>query len=550
MFKHLLLAFAMLACTSLFGQSTQFPWEFGLQLGTSSVGGDLIENDIVFLNQPSFGAGLTLRRRLGNSFALRGHLMYGGLNSDDSKSEDATQAARGYTSETTVIEPGLILEFEPFAGKRFQDGQFKKMFSPYIGVGAAYGIWGEVDNTFNGASNQRITADEAADADENGGLVFPVVGGLKYYLSPKSSLGLDVSWRITSSDLIDGVAQSGEPSNDDTYVFTGLTFSTGFGKPDTDKDGIYDEDDACPTEAGPESTMGCPDRDSDGIADKDDKCPDVAGLANLMGCPDGDGDGVADGDDDCPTEAGLAALNGCPDGDGDGVADKDDKCPTEAGLASLMGCPDGDGDGIADGDDACPAEAGPARTNGCPDADGDGIIDKEDECPDVAGVARLNGCPEPVERAETLEERIARYSEMLDEDNDGMFDFEYITVDSTNGTIAIDRIYFPTDGSRLNRPDRMILEEVDRFMALPGASEFSIRFEGHADRRASDEYNQRLSERRANSAEKYTADKEGADASKLSQIGFGENQPVGATLRENRVVIPVASEPTRMIRIN
>ena len=125
MFKHFILAFAMLACTSLFGQSTQFPWEFGLQLGTSSVGGDLIENDIIFLNQPSFGAGLTLRRRLGNSFALRAHLMYGGLNADDSKSEDPEQAARGYTSETTVIEPGLILEFEPFAGKRFQDGQFK-----------------------------------------------------------------------------------------------------------------------------------------------------------------------------------------------------------------------------------------------------------------------------------------------------------------------------------------------------------------------------------------------------------------------------------------
>lgn len=539
----------MLACTSAFGQSTQFPWEFGLQLGTSSIGGDLIENDIVFLNQPRFGAGLMLRRRLGNSFALRGHLMYGSLESDDSKSEEPAQAARGFTSSTTVIEPGLIFEFEPFNGKRFEGGSGKKMLSPYIGAGVAYGIWGEVDNTFNGRTSTAITADETADADENGGLVFPIVGGLKYYISPKSSLGLDVSWRIASTDLIDGVAQSGNPANDDTYVFTGLTFATGFGKKDTDKDGIYDEDDACPTEAGPASTMGCPDSDSDGIADKDDKCPDVAGLANLMGCPDGDGDGVADGDDDCPTEAGLAALNGCPDGDGDGVADKDDKCPTEAGLASLMGCPDGDGDGIADGDDACPAEAGPASTNGCPDRDGDGIIDKEDECPDEAGVAARNGCPEPKDRAETLQERITRYTQLLDEDGDGVSDFKYIMVDSTNGTIAIDRIYFPTDVSSLNRPDRMIIEEIDRFLALPGASAFSIRYEGHADRRASDEYNQALSERRAGSAEQYSITK-GAAASKLSTIGFGEKQPVGATLRENRVVIPVASEPTRMIKMN
>jgi len=85
--------------------------------------------------------------------------------------------------------------------------------------------------------------------------------------------------------------------------------------------------------------------------------------------------------------------------------------------------------------------------------------------------------------------------------------------------------------------------------SLPGATAFSIRYEGHADRRASDEYNQGLSERRAGSAEQYSITK-GASASKLSTIGFGEKQPVGATLRENRVVIPVASEPTRMIKMN
>jgi outer membrane protein OmpA-like peptidoglycan-associated protein len=138
---------------------------------------------------------------------------------------------------------------------------------------------------------------------------------------------------------------------------------------------------------------------------------------------------------------------------------------------------------------------------------------------------------------------------MLDTDNDGMSDFEHIHVDSLRGTINIDRIYFPTNISRLNRPDRIIIEEIDRFLALPGALNFSIRYEGHADRRSSDEYNQGLSERRATSAEVYSIDK-GALTTKLSTIGFGENQPVGETLRENRVVIPVASEPTLMIKVN
>lgn len=550
MLKHLLLIVAMFTCVSLYSQKTEFPWEFGFQAGLSSLQGDLITNDIIILSQPSFSAGVMVRRRLGGMLALRAHLMYGGLNSDDSKSSEATQVARGATSKTSVIEPGLVLEFEPFAAKRFEGGVFKKMLSPYLSGGVAYGIWGDVDTNFGTtAGTPGATADAAADADDSGGVVFPFGGGLKYYLSPKSSLGLDVSYRLTGDDLIDGFSQAGNPSKDDAYVFTALTFATGFGKPDTDKDGIYDEEDACPTEAGPLSTMGCPDTDSDGVADKDDDCPEIAGLANMGGCPDGDGDGVRDIDDACPTEAGVKALMGCPDGDGDGIADKDDKCPTEAGIASLMGCPDGDGDGIADGDDACPAEAGTKANNGCPDRDGDGIIDKEDECPDVAGVRERNGCPLPKDRVETLEERVTRYSEMLDTLNDGMSDFEHIHVDSLRGTIEIDRIYFPSDISRLNRPDRIIIEEIDRFLALPGALNFSIRYEGHADRRSSDEYNQALSERRANSAEVYSIDK-GALDSKLSTIGFGENQPVGETLRENRVVIPVASEPTLMIKVN
>ncbi|PHK97800.1 DUF6089 family protein [Neolewinella marina] len=556
MLKQLLLVFAALSCINLYGQgepaSTEspespYPWEFGIQLGTSALGGDMIEDNLVFLNQAHFGGGVYLSRRLGAAAALRAAVMYGSLHSDDAKSEDPNMVSRGYTSEATVIEPSLSLVLEPFYGTRFSDDfLFKGGLSPYISGGVGYGIWGDVTTTYGSdAGDADVQADMAAEADDSGGLVFPLGVGLRYHFSPKSSIGLDYSVRLTSSDLIDGVSASGDPDNDDSYAFFGLTYSVGFGARDADKDGVKDLVDECPTEAGPAATNGCPDRDGDGVADKDDRCPDEAGVANLAGCPDGDSDGVADRDDDCPTEPGTAATNGCPDGDGDGVADKDDECPTEAGLASLNGCPDGDGDGIADKDDECPSEAGPAATNGCPDRDGDGIADKDDECPDEAGVAERNGCPLPNERPENLQERIARYGKILEGQ-----DFKHIRIDSVNGTIEIDRIYFPTDVSSLNRPDRLIIQEIDRFMSLPGAENFSIRYEGHADRRASDEYNMNLSQRRAESAKQYTLRQEGAKEANLSTIGFGENQPVGETLRENRVVIPVATEPTVMMPNN
>lgn len=64
---------------------------------------------------------------------------------------------------------------------------------------------------------------------------------------------------------------------------------------------------------------------------------------------DSDGDGIRDEEDLCPNEAGVAEFNGCPvtDMDGDGVNDLEDKCPQEAGPASNHGCPDVKPDTIA-----------------------------------------------------------------------------------------------------------------------------------------------------------------------------------------------------------
>jgi len=143
-------------------------------------------------------------------------------------------------------------------------------------------------------------------------------------------------------------------------------------KPDTDKDGVYDDVDKCPTVAGLARYQGCPipDTDGDGINDEVDSCKTVAGLQRYNGCPipDTDGDGVNDEEDSCKTVAGLKKFDGCPDTDGDGIPDKDDKCPTLAGVAKYLGCPvpDTDKDGIPDDEDLCPNEPGPLSSKGCP----------------------------------------------------------------------------------------------------------------------------------------------------------------------------------------
>ena len=87
--------------------------------------------------------------------------------------------------------------------------------------------------------------------------------------------------------------------------------------------------------------------------------------------PDTDRDGLVDSLDSCPSESGASATRGCPDTDRDGVINRFDRCPAQSGTAAHSGCPDRDRDGTIDPDDACPRESTHGKRdrndNGCPD---------------------------------------------------------------------------------------------------------------------------------------------------------------------------------------
>jgi outer membrane protein OmpA-like peptidoglycan-associated protein len=85
---------------------------------------------------------------------------------------------------------------------------------------------------------------------------------------------------------------------------------------DRDYDGIIDPDDECPDAYGERET-GCPDIDpsdvdGDGVKNEEDECPEIRGLFTANGCPDGDGDGIKDELDACPDLFGIEEYNGCP----------------------------------------------------------------------------------------------------------------------------------------------------------------------------------------------------------------------------------------------
>ena len=247
--------------------------------------------------------------------------------------------------------------------------------------------------------------------------------------------------------------------------------------------------------AGLSIKFGGTDTDGDGVYDKDDACPEVAGLEAFNGCPDADGDGIEDSKDSCPNEAGSKEMNGCPDSDGDGVADKDDACPNEAGSKAMNGCPDADGDGVADKDDACPSEAGPAENKGCPwpDTDGDGVLDKDDACPEVAGTVANQGCPEVTEEVQKQLNDYAR------------------------------TILFDTGKSSIKAESTSVMVDIIQILNEYPTAKFTV--EGHTDSVGSAKLNQKLSDSRANSVRDFLIEK-GIGADRLTAIGYGEDKPI------------------------
>jgi outer membrane protein OmpA-like peptidoglycan-associated protein len=213
-------------------------------------------------------------------------------------------------------------------------------------------------------------------------------------------------------------------------------------------------------------------------------CPD--GSTSEKGCPelDTDGDGVPDHVDRCPgTPPGTIVLtDGCPDEDldGDGIPNSVDKCAED---------PE-DYDDFEDGD-GCPD----------PDNDGDGIVDTADDCDNQPenfnGFVDKDGCPDdPSQKVVVTKDKI----------------------------IIVDKVHFETGKATIRQESYAILDAVTEVLNENPQIEL-LRVEGHTDDRGSASFNQKLSQKRADSVRQYLVE-HGIDASRLTAVGYGEVKPI------------------------
>ena len=229
----------------------------------------------------------------------------------------------------------------------------------------------------------------------------------------------------------------------------------------------------------------------------------VAAAAVAAPAPiDSDGDGVTDDLDQCPdTPKGVKVdARGCPlDSDGDGVTDDLDQCPdTPKGVkVDAKGCPlDSDGDGVTDDRDQCPDTPKGVKVDdkGCPlDGDGDGVADDIDQCPNTP---------------------------------------EGIVVDEKGCELKLTlRINFDFDKAVIKPEFKSELDKAAEFVRENSQAPY-ILIAGNTDSMGNEEYNQNLSEQRAEAVRQALIRDYGLDGSKLKAVGYGEYQPVAENATE------------------
>lgn len=138
--------------------------------------------------------------------------------------------------------------------------------------------------------------------------------------------------------------------------------------------------------------------------------------------------------------------------------------------------------------------AAPAAPPAPVDSDGDGVTDDRDKCPGTAPGTRVDsdGCPLPVAQVASIKLKVN-------------FDF-----DSTE----VKEHYFADIGE--------LAAFLERF------DDLQVDVEGHTDSVGPENYNQKLSQRRAQAVIDLLVNQHGISANRLEAVGYGESRPVAS----------------------
>ncbi|MBK8567733.1 MAG: outer membrane beta-barrel protein [Saprospiraceae bacterium] len=224
--KRILLYALMLMPLASFAQQKV---ELGFFGGFANYQGDLVENPIA-ISETKFSYGGFLRYHIDNKIKLRGNFMHAFISGSDANASGDLKD-RGWSFDADLLEATLIGEFHPFGKERYgSTGIFERRISPYLGMGLGMvnfrpkvSVTNPDDAFLFPESNEKTTS-----------LSIPIVVGMRADLFEFFSLGLEVGWRATFNDYLDGVSKNGRDDRNDWYVLAGFTASFFFGRVEPD----------------------------------------------------------------------------------------------------------------------------------------------------------------------------------------------------------------------------------------------------------------------------------------------------------------------------
>lgn len=214
-------------------QSDFSNYEIGLNAGIFVYQGDLTPQKLGSFKTLKPGIGISGTRIISPAFAARLNINFGKLKGDDAKYDDpAYRKLRNFNFTTPVTEISAHLIYDIFRNNNYRESG---SFSPYVFAGVGYTFVnikrdysrmdpslfpaeGEVSNGLN---------QDIATALPRHIVNVPVGIGVRKFIGGRFSVNLETSYRLMSTDYLDGFSKSANASKNDHYHYTsiGLIYS-------------------------------------------------------------------------------------------------------------------------------------------------------------------------------------------------------------------------------------------------------------------------------------------------------------------------------------
>ncbi|GJM35518.1 MAG: hypothetical protein DHS20C18_45190 [Saprospiraceae bacterium] len=205
--KHILTVCLVLMSVSLIAQKSA---ELGILLGASTYDGDLSpENSAFDIDQYRPAFAFFYRYNANRFLGIKASFAYGEITADDAHSNIEAKQQRNLNFHSNILELGLTGELNLLG---FAPGRAGSRFSPYLFGGVSFFRFNPrteyqgqtVDLQPLGTEGQGI--DGFDDPYSLTQIAIPFGGGIKYAITDRINIGLEVGFRKTFTDYLDDVS--------------------------------------------------------------------------------------------------------------------------------------------------------------------------------------------------------------------------------------------------------------------------------------------------------------------------------------------------------